>query len=257
MHDPRVGRFFAVDPLFRKFPWNSSYAFSENRVIDWGELEGREGVTEVLGGIGVIALTGYTLYQSHKVGQSASLRQAFNQSVTSVVNTISEAYHSLTETLPIDDEERKAQVYREGIPASTPELANEEIIIPNEIEEQSPIRSGPEKAPIEEAAPIIETIPPAIEGNPHIKILNSDTSSDDKLSTPSNAPEKFDNRKIDGGKYKVNKETGEVFQKNKASHPSENWNMWNSVKNLKKALKKNSSQPTRDAKVWPDGTIHK
>jgi hypothetical protein len=42
MHDPRVGRFFAVDPLFRDFPYNSPYAFSENRVIDMIELEGLE-----------------------------------------------------------------------------------------------------------------------------------------------------------------------------------------------------------------------
>ena len=42
MHDPRVGRFFAVDPLFKTYPWNSSYAFSENRVIDGVELEGLE-----------------------------------------------------------------------------------------------------------------------------------------------------------------------------------------------------------------------
>ena len=42
MHDPRVGRFFAVDPLFREYPWNSPYAFSENRVIDAVELEGLE-----------------------------------------------------------------------------------------------------------------------------------------------------------------------------------------------------------------------
>ena len=42
MHDPRVGRFFAVDPLFRKYPYNSPYAFSENRVIDGIELEGLE-----------------------------------------------------------------------------------------------------------------------------------------------------------------------------------------------------------------------
>jgi RHS repeat-associated protein len=42
MHDPRVGRFFAVDPLFRKYPHNSPYAFSENRVIDGVELEGLE-----------------------------------------------------------------------------------------------------------------------------------------------------------------------------------------------------------------------
>ncbi|RTY85982.1 hypothetical protein EKL32_28165, partial [Flavobacterium sp. GSN2] len=42
MHDPRVGRFFAVDPLFKKYPHNSTYAFSENRVIDGIELEGLE-----------------------------------------------------------------------------------------------------------------------------------------------------------------------------------------------------------------------
>ncbi len=47
MYDPRVGRFFAVDPLFKEFAWNSSYAFSENRVIDGIELEGLE-VTDYL-----------------------------------------------------------------------------------------------------------------------------------------------------------------------------------------------------------------
>ncbi len=45
MHDPRAGRFFAVDPLAAKYPWNSSYAFSENRVIDGVELEGLEHLT--------------------------------------------------------------------------------------------------------------------------------------------------------------------------------------------------------------------
>ena len=34
MHDPRLGRFFAVDPLASKYPYNSTYAFSENRVIE-------------------------------------------------------------------------------------------------------------------------------------------------------------------------------------------------------------------------------
>ena len=42
MHDPRIGRFFATDPLSSSFPWNSPYAFSENRVIDGIDLEGRE-----------------------------------------------------------------------------------------------------------------------------------------------------------------------------------------------------------------------
>ncbi|WP_143032150.1 hypothetical protein [Tenacibaculum sp. MAR_2009_124] len=42
MHDPRVGRFFAVDPLFKDYAYNSPYSFSENRVIDATELEGLE-----------------------------------------------------------------------------------------------------------------------------------------------------------------------------------------------------------------------
>ncbi|TAF58324.1 MAG: hypothetical protein EAZ58_14450 [Flavobacterium sp.] len=51
MHDPRIGRFFARDPLAAKYPHNSPYAFSENRVIDGVELEGKE-VQLVTGGIG-------------------------------------------------------------------------------------------------------------------------------------------------------------------------------------------------------------
>ena len=42
MHDPRIGRFFAIDPLAPKYPHNGPYNFSENRVIDGIELEGLE-----------------------------------------------------------------------------------------------------------------------------------------------------------------------------------------------------------------------
>lgn len=45
MHDPRVGRFFAIDPLFRNYAYNSPYAFSQNRVIDGVELEELEYAT--------------------------------------------------------------------------------------------------------------------------------------------------------------------------------------------------------------------
>ena len=41
-YDPRLGRFWSIDPLFRKYPWNSGYAFSENRVVDGIDLEGLE-----------------------------------------------------------------------------------------------------------------------------------------------------------------------------------------------------------------------
>ena len=42
MHDPRVGRFFAIDPLFRDYPYNSTYAFQEYKLGLGTELEGKE-----------------------------------------------------------------------------------------------------------------------------------------------------------------------------------------------------------------------
>jgi RHS repeat-associated protein len=41
-YDPRLGRFWSVDPLYSKYPWNSTYAFAENRVVDGVEIEGKE-----------------------------------------------------------------------------------------------------------------------------------------------------------------------------------------------------------------------
>jgi RHS repeat-associated protein len=40
--DVRGGRFFSIDPLSSSYPWNSPYAFSENRVIDGIDFEGLE-----------------------------------------------------------------------------------------------------------------------------------------------------------------------------------------------------------------------
>ncbi|MGV9014054.1 MAG: hypothetical protein ACOH13_15790 [Flavobacteriales bacterium] len=44
MLDARVGRFLSLDPLGSKYPHNSPYAFSENRVVDSNELEGLESI---------------------------------------------------------------------------------------------------------------------------------------------------------------------------------------------------------------------
>ncbi len=44
MHDPRVGRFFATDPLEPKYPHYTPYSFSGNKVIHAIELEGLEEV---------------------------------------------------------------------------------------------------------------------------------------------------------------------------------------------------------------------
>jgi RHS repeat-associated protein len=47
VEDARLGRFFSVDPLMAKFPWNSAYAFAENKGVSTIELEGLEGVNVV------------------------------------------------------------------------------------------------------------------------------------------------------------------------------------------------------------------
>ncbi|MEY3751540.1 MAG: hypothetical protein RLZZ354_67 [Pseudomonadota bacterium] len=45
MHDPRVGRFFVVDPLTSQIPHYSPYIYSGNKVIDSKEFEGLEDIT--------------------------------------------------------------------------------------------------------------------------------------------------------------------------------------------------------------------
>ncbi len=42
MHDPRLGRFFAVDPLYKDYPELTPYQFAANQVIHAVELEGLE-----------------------------------------------------------------------------------------------------------------------------------------------------------------------------------------------------------------------
>lgn len=49
MHDVRIGRFFAVDPLTAKYPHYTPYSFSGNKVIHAVELEGLEEVI-IIGG---------------------------------------------------------------------------------------------------------------------------------------------------------------------------------------------------------------
>ncbi len=42
IHDPRLGRFLSIDPLYKEYSFQSPYVFSQNRVIDCIELEGLE-----------------------------------------------------------------------------------------------------------------------------------------------------------------------------------------------------------------------
>jgi RHS repeat-associated protein len=52
VEDARLGRFFSVDPLWKDYPLNSTYAFSENRLLDGVELEGLEFTPLALGWAG-------------------------------------------------------------------------------------------------------------------------------------------------------------------------------------------------------------
>jgi RHS repeat-associated protein len=42
IYNPALGRFLSTDPLGGNFPWNSPYAFAENRPIDGIDLDGKE-----------------------------------------------------------------------------------------------------------------------------------------------------------------------------------------------------------------------
>lgn len=48
MHDPQIGRFWQIDPLSDKYVYNSTYAFSENKVTAHVELEGLESASPPL-----------------------------------------------------------------------------------------------------------------------------------------------------------------------------------------------------------------
>lgn len=89
MDDPRLGRFQAVDPLAAKFAWNSPYAFSENRVIDGIDLEGKEHeqylmrqivANQGVGALKIISLSngyGPVLNATYNL-QTKSTQEAFN-----------------------------------------------------------------------------------------------------------------------------------------------------------------------------------
>ena len=48
-YDARIGRFWSVDPLAGKFPWNSPYAFAENDVVRAIDLESKEKLIVIVG----------------------------------------------------------------------------------------------------------------------------------------------------------------------------------------------------------------
>ena len=58
IYDPRLGKFLSVDPLYREFPWNSTYAFSENEPIACIDLDGLERVQIIINNVVIYDQTG-------------------------------------------------------------------------------------------------------------------------------------------------------------------------------------------------------
>src|SRR5881397_2567448 len=69
VEDPRIGRFLSVDPLDQEFPWNSPYAFQENKMGMGRELEGRE-LLPLLGTTDVIVEQGIESSEISTIGRS-------------------------------------------------------------------------------------------------------------------------------------------------------------------------------------------
>jgi len=49
MDDPQIGRFWSIDPLADRYVYNSTYAFSENKITSYVELEGLEAKLAIAG----------------------------------------------------------------------------------------------------------------------------------------------------------------------------------------------------------------
>jgi RHS repeat-associated protein len=87
IHDARLGRFLSVDPLAPEYPWNSCYAFAENRVIDCLDLEGLEaasGTVMMTGGTGAVKSPNqHTVYgkttATQRINQQSFLQSELNK----------------------------------------------------------------------------------------------------------------------------------------------------------------------------------
>jgi RHS repeat-associated protein len=81
MYDPRIGRFFAVDPLASEYVWNSPYAFSSNRVIEAVELEGLEAQRVTVKNVEFVVLKNVN-FKVVKRGSNETMRDALKKTAT-------------------------------------------------------------------------------------------------------------------------------------------------------------------------------
>ena len=84
--DNRLGRFFAVDPLAAKYPYNSTYAFSENKLIAFRELEGLETYPAFLPNGAFVSSTGSISYPQSEAQANAQSEWGKAQANATIVS---------------------------------------------------------------------------------------------------------------------------------------------------------------------------
>jgi len=109
MYDARIGRFWSIDPLKSSYPWNSTYAFAENRVIDGIEFEGLE-VIVLFGGADLTGNGDYgtaaqniedNIKNKIKGGTIILVNSNYNQPIKVITETAQEVMQSYTVGTPI------------------------------------------------------------------------------------------------------------------------------------------------------------
>jgi RHS repeat-associated protein len=116
MHDPRVGRFFAVDPLTHQYPWYTPYSFSGNKVIAFVELEGKEEVSY----LEKWEYTGHLGYDTAK---------SFGNAFVNLNNSINTIWNSGVATVKV--------LGSEGVISYTEKLTDEVIMVSNNLGEST------------------------------------------------------------------------------------------------------------------------
>jgi len=96
MYDPRIARFFTVDPLTKKYPHYTPYSFSGNKVVDHAELEGLEEINVInvwTDGYGVQQTKSSHTEINDEVEGTFSLFRHFNDKGEIYAITWNQTYH--------------------------------------------------------------------------------------------------------------------------------------------------------------------